>query len=756
MYTKSILYLSIFIAFSLSLMSCKTTEDPSSNYTEHYYSEPANVADEQFSNEFGFVISAISGPTGEDGTQATFTVRLKTAPKNNVIIGVLSSDLSKGTVRPSSLLFGTGNWGDDQTVTITGVDDEILNGNIDYLIVLSPSASNDQNYDGLDPEDVWVANVDNDIYQADSKAVSLFKFQSSDNPTLISDSTGKIDENSKTISAKIPLGTNITELVPSFTITGQYVSVGDKDQTSGLTSNNFSNPVIYTVNATDGTTQDYLVTVTTYEPIAILDLKFETTKNTFLTGEIIASIDASNKTITATVPYGTDVSALVATFSINGTLLMMGENEQVSGVTANDFTNPVVYTVVAGDGSILDYAVSIEVASSAAKNIKTFTFESSQNPTLSTNVTTNISGTSISAIVPYGTDISALVAAFSSNGVRVMIGETEQTSGETVNNFTDPAIYTVVAGDGSTQDYHVTVLIASADSKSIMAFTFDSDKNSALSEDIAAIISDTSISATVPWGTVITGLVATFSINGAAVNIGNTLQSSGVTVNDFTSSVTYTVRAEDGSTTDYNVTVIHESAKEITAFSFASNNAGLPTEVIATISGSTISAIVPNATSSLSSLKATFSTTGASVQVGSILQTSGNTQNDFTSPVIYTVTGVDGSTRDYEVIVTIAAADAKFFSDFQFKASRNSAASLTQDITASISGTNISATVPSGTDITRLVATFSFTGKSVKIGTKAQTSGNNGSKNDFSSPVIYTITAEDDGTLDYTVTVTLE
>ena len=55
-------------------------------------------------------------------------------------------------------------------------------------------------------------------------------------------------------------------------------------------------------------------------------------------------------------------------------------------------------------------------------------------------------------------------------------------------------------------------------------------------------------------------------------------------------------------------------------------------------------------------LAATFMYTGASVQVGSTLQTSGTTTNDFSSPVTYTVTAGDNATATYIVTVTVAAA----------------------------------------------------------------------------------------------------
>ncbi len=86
------------------------------------------------------------------------------------------------------------------------------------------------------------------------KAITAFSFA---NPAA----TGTIDENAKTISVTIPLGTNLAALVVMFTTTGTNVKVGSMVQVSGTTSNDFTNPVAYIVTAADGTTTTYTVTI---------------------------------------------------------------------------------------------------------------------------------------------------------------------------------------------------------------------------------------------------------------------------------------------------------------------------------------------------------------------------------------------------------------------------------------------------------------------------------------------------------------
>jgi hypothetical protein len=584
-----------------------------------------------------------------------------------------------------------------------------------------------------------------------TKDITSFAFDSADNSALTSNVTATISGTS--ITAKVPFGTNVTALKATFATTGTSVAVNGVAQTSGTTANDFSSPVTYTVSAADGTTQDYKVTVNITPGSAkdITAFAFQVAKNSGLTNDVTGTIVGT--TIAMTVPFGTNVSALVATFTTTGASVSVGTTVQASGTTSNNFTSPVTYTVAALDGTTKDYTVTVTVAASSAKDLTAFSFLASKNSGLGADVTGTIAGTNVALTVPHGTVVTALVATFSTTGQSVAVGTTTQVSGTTANDFTSPVAYKVTAADASTKTYTVTVTVAPSSAKDLTAFSFLSAKNSQLSSDVTGTISGTSIALTVPFGTDVTALVATFTTTGASVTVGTTTQVSGTTANDFTSPVTYKVTAADASTKSYTVTVSFAAnpAKDLTAFSFLkSNNSGLTADVTGTITGTNIALTVPYGTV-VTALVATFTTTGASVAVGTTAQVSGTTANDFTSPVTYTVTAADTTTKAYTVTVTVALNPAKDLTAFSFLKSCNSG--LTADVTGTITGTNIALTVPYGTVVTALVATFTTTGASVAIGTTAQVSGT--TANDFTSPLTYTVTAADASTKAYTVTVTV-
>jgi hypothetical protein len=109
----------------------------------------------------GITVSPTSGlTTNEAGGTATFTVVLSTQPSDDVTIDLFTGDTSEGTVSPSTLTFTGSNWDTPQTVTITGENDDVIDGNVVYTITLNPATSNDNDYDGINPDDVSVTNTD--------------------------------------------------------------------------------------------------------------------------------------------------------------------------------------------------------------------------------------------------------------------------------------------------------------------------------------------------------------------------------------------------------------------------------------------------------------------------------------------------------------------------------------------------------------------------------------------------------------------
>jgi hypothetical protein len=360
------------------------------------------------------------------------------------------------------------------------------------------------------------------------------------------------------------------------------------------------------------------------------------------------TIDEAAKTIALTVPNGTAVTALVATFTTTGTGVKVGTTAQTSGATANDFTSPVAYIVTAADGSTATYTATVTVASATAKAATAFSFAGLAGAAGTIDETAK----TIAVTVPSGTNVTALVATFATTGLTVTVGTPPvvQVSGVTANDFTNPVAYTVTDAIGNTATYTVTVTVAALSAKAMTAYSFAGFPGATGTIDEAA----KAVVVTVPNTTAVTALVATFTTTGTGVMVGTKAQTSAATANDFTNPVAYTVTAADGTTAIYTVTVTVAagSAKVMSAYSFV----GFPADagvIDETVTPKTIAVNLPRGTN-VTALVATFTTTGAVVKVGAAVQTSTATANDFsTGAVAYVVTATDGSTATYNVTVNL-------------------------------------------------------------------------------------------------------
>ncbi len=129
--------------------------------------------------------------TGEDGRATSFSIVLQTQPTADVIIPISSTNPAEGTLSATSLVFTSGNWDIPQIVTITGVDDGIIDNDIAYSVMLGAAVTADAEYSGLDPSDIAVVNVDNDaagfVYSVDfgSGTINRSRLSGSQPETLV-------------------------------------------------------------------------------------------------------------------------------------------------------------------------------------------------------------------------------------------------------------------------------------------------------------------------------------------------------------------------------------------------------------------------------------------------------------------------------------------------------------------------------------------------------------------------------------------
>ena len=177
---------------------------------------------------------------------------------------------------------------------------------------------------------------------------------------------------------------------------------------------------------------------------SIVSFVLEASLNDALNTSVTAAIDEENKNITATLPEGTDISALQPTIEVSGGSIYYPQGRQ-------DFSSLVYYTVVASSGATTVYSVDVEVTPSSEKRIESFEFLLTENP-IQINVVADIDHTqrTIFAVMPGATSLNALRP-------NISVSEGASISGNGVQDFNEAVTYTVVAEDGSSIDYTVEI-----------------------------------------------------------------------------------------------------------------------------------------------------------------------------------------------------------------------------------------------------------------------------------------------------------
>ena len=192
--------------------------------------------------------------TSEDGTTATFQMRLATRPTAAVTVTPSSGATDEGVVSPASLTFTASNWATAQSVTVTGQDDAVVDGDQSYRITFSVSSS-DTDYNriavtalsvinrddeeespGGDPE-VRVTGAENLETSEDGSRVATFQVRLATRPTAavtVTPSSGATDE-----GVVSPISLTFTAsnwaTAQSVTVTGQDDAEDDGDQDYQIT-----------------------------------------------------------------------------------------------------------------------------------------------------------------------------------------------------------------------------------------------------------------------------------------------------------------------------------------------------------------------------------------------------------------------------------------------------------------------------------------------------------------------------------------
>lgn len=189
---------------------------------------------------------------------------------------------------------------------------------------------------------------------ASSTAAEMLTFGMSDHPR-----EAEINAGTGEIFLYVPYTADMSDLKVYGTVSAfAEANIGSKEvKVNGSNHDLSTQPTVVTVTAESGATKDWDL-YTAYE-LAFTEFKFGG-----LIPEIAGDIDSLNMTVNLSVLDGTDLTDLVADFTMTETgTVKVGAAEQTSGATANDFTEPVIYTLQLPGGKTFDYTVTVNTVS---------------------------------------------------------------------------------------------------------------------------------------------------------------------------------------------------------------------------------------------------------------------------------------------------------------------------------------------------------------------------------------------------------
>ena len=180
--------------------------------------------------------------TSELGDTAEFSVVLTAAPTVDVIVNIQSTAVTEGTANINSLTFTSANYNRPQTVTVTGVDDVIDDGDVDYRIQLTVQTF-DPNYNTMAVTEVTITNQDND-----AAGLTLA-------PTTIQTSEDGTSDTFTVVLNTEPIA-DVTVIVEVPAASSGEASVSTLSRSLIFTSNNWNTPQVATISGEDDSIAD--------------------------------------------------------------------------------------------------------------------------------------------------------------------------------------------------------------------------------------------------------------------------------------------------------------------------------------------------------------------------------------------------------------------------------------------------------------------------------------------------------------------
>lgn len=347
------------------------------------------------------------------------------------------------------------------------------------------------------------------------------------------------------ITSYVPYGTKLDSLISTYTLSDTSTAfVGGVLQNSAVNKNNFKTVITYTIKAKDASiTKTYSVTVIINKNTAcdLLSYGFVTPA---VTGTITPTGGGGN--VNLMVPYGTSLTAIKAWFTLSdsSTAKVYGV-KQISNTTVNDYTSPLILQVIAQDTTFTKtYFIYVKMGKSQSCDLLQYSL---QSPAVNGIITAvgNTGGT-VALTLPFGSSLNNLIAVFKlSDSAIAKVQQVVQKSGISANTYQSTFSYKVTAQDTNfSKRYDITATVLKNDKAELLTYCLMSPADTGV---ITTIVGGGYVKIKVPYTTDLTNLIGVFTLSDSAKGSVNLIQQkSGLTSNDFTDTVQFSVKSHNG------------------------------------------------------------------------------------------------------------------------------------------------------------------------------------------------------------------
>ena len=214
--------------------------------------------------------------TSEEGNSAAFAVRLNTQPQKDVTITFAGINSAETKISTTSLVFTNTNWNQYQKVTVTGVDEQVIDGDFTYQLAVNAS-SEDPDYAGSTSNTIQVENQDNDSSFISLEELNDPSLSDKEREQKIKDAAQKLETQTE-VEINKELGQNINL---------DFTSVNNSGPQARLivsNSGNFtedSNSLKLTVNLEQAAPEDIIVKYGVVGGTAIENVDYKFTGSAF-------------------------------------------------------------------------------------------------------------------------------------------------------------------------------------------------------------------------------------------------------------------------------------------------------------------------------------------------------------------------------------------------------------------------------------------------------------------------------------------